>query len=92
MRHPKAAEDIKILVEINEYTDFDCCEVARLLVRYEGAVFAEEPMTLIRKILGRWGLTKTQVFAKARSIHWDTSVYLARSKFKENLDWDECRT
>lgn len=86
-QHPQYKDDRQLLNQLMgaEPTDYNLAELARLIIRYEGFPGARDIQADLQKRLQQWQLTETELFAKARTIHADGSIYKGLGRGRE--DW-----
>jgi len=88
-QHPLYNRDrpvIDILL-LQEATDYNLAELARLRMRYQGFPGARDIQKDLNKALQQWGLTEAELFEKTRKIHDLGGIYKSRGK-KEEQDWN----
>ncbi|MEH1902126.1 MAG: DUF3288 family protein [Nostoc sp.] len=88
-QHPLYNRDrpvIDILL-LQEATDHNLAELARLRMRYQGFPGARDIQKDLDKVLQQWGLTEAELFDKTRKIHDLGGIYKSRGK-KEEQDWN----
>ncbi|MHC5674913.1 DUF3288 family protein [Nostoc sp.] len=88
-QHPLYNRDrpvIDILL-LQEATDYNLAELARLRMRYQGFPGARDIQKDLDKALQQWGLTEAELFEKTRKIHDFGGIYKSRGK-KEEQDWN----
>ncbi len=88
-QHPLYNRDrplIDILL-VQEATDYNLAELARLRMRYQGFPGARDIQKDLDKALQQWGLTEVELFEKTRQIHNLGGIYKSRGK-KEEQDWN----
>ena len=88
-QHPLYNRDrpvIDILL-LQEATDYNLAELARLRMRYQGFPGARDIQKYLNKALQQWGLTEAELFEKTRKIHDLGGIYKSRGK-KEEQDWN----
>ncbi|MEH1929990.1 MAG: DUF3288 family protein [Nostoc sp.] len=88
-QHPLYNRDrpvIDILL-LQEATDYNLAELARLRMRYQGFPGARDIQKDLDKALQQWGLTEAELFEKTRKIHDLGGIYKSRGK-KEEQDWN----
>jgi hypothetical protein len=87
--HPLYKRDRPIVdnLLLQEATDFNLAELARLRIRYQGFPGARDIQQDLDKILQRWGLTETELFARTRAIHAQGGIYKSRAT-REEQDWN----
>lgn len=75
--HPQNLKDSGTLASIpfSDPNDLHKCELARLLIRYEGFPGAERTKQGLASRLEGWGITKEQLFEQTRKIHAEAVVY-----------------
>jgi hypothetical protein len=88
LTHPQYTRDRQALDETMRATPddlFHLCELARLLIRYEGFPGAEDIHRDLQATLGRWQLSKDELFRRTREIHQTRPVY--RNSDSAQEDW-----
>jgi len=85
--HPQQRSDRQIVNTLleGEPTDYNLCELARLLIRYDGFPGARDIQTDLTKAMQRWNLTEDTLFTRTREIHQQGVVYKSRDAQRE--DW-----
>ncbi len=86
-QHPQASQDrlISQRLLVEEPTDFNLVELARLRIRYQGFPGATEIKADLDQALKRWQLTESELFEQTRKLHQQGGLYKPRSTKKE--DW-----
>jgi hypothetical protein len=87
-QHPQWSSDRQVVNQllVGEPTDFNCAELARMMVRYRGFPGGRDIQTDLEKTLKRWGLTEEALYEKTRQIHARETIYTVRTNKKE--DWN----
>jgi Protein of unknown function (DUF3288) len=73
--HPQWSRDSIIIeklksIAVIDIRDFDYCELARMIIRYEGFIIGDPQINKdLQAILSSWGETKNSLFKKTREIH-----------------------
>jgi hypothetical protein len=85
--HPQYGKDRPAVSELlqAEPDDYHLCELARLLIRYEGFPGADDIKRDLDIALRNWKLTKEVLFERTREIHQQRPVYRPGSSTQE--DW-----
>ena len=94
-KHPQEKLDLLTVSQLEEMGRDEplfLCELARLLIKYDGWVGSFALVKRINKLMVGTGLTKAELFEITRTIHSEQRMYSVKSKFVENLDWDSERT
>ncbi len=87
-KHPLAHID-KVIVRdilVQEKTDYNLAEVARLKIRYRDFPGAWDIQRDLDVILQQWEITEEELFAQARQIHSEGKVYRKKPN-EETEDW-----
>jgi Protein of unknown function (DUF3288) len=86
--HPQYQGDrtlVSDLLRVNEPTDLNLADLARLCIRYRGFPGARDIQADLLKVLQKWQLSEADLFAKTRKIHTLTKVYGATKDGRD--DW-----
>jgi Protein of unknown function (DUF3288) len=73
--HPQWGRDSVIIdrlksIAVIDAQDFDYCEVARMIIRYEGFIIGDPQINKdLQAILSSWGETKNSLFKKTRELY-----------------------
>jgi hypothetical protein len=86
-QHPQWSSDRQVVNRflVEEPTDFNLAELARLTVRYRGFPGGRDIQADLEKTRQRWKLTEEELFEKTREIHERGGLYSVRSNKRE--DW-----
>ncbi|WP_035991086.1 DUF3288 family protein [Leptolyngbya sp. KIOST-1] len=86
-QHPQYKTDRQVVSQllVGEATDYNLVELARLMIRYDGFPGARDIQADLKKALGRWQLTESELFEKTRAIHQQGEVYKGLGRGRE--DW-----
>ena len=87
-QHPQWRNDRQVVsrIMIEEPTDLNLAELARLLVRYQGFPGGRDIQSDLEAVLKKWKLTPEALFEKTRAIHAGEPIYTVRSNKRE--DWN----
>ena len=87
-QHPQWSSDRQVVNQllVGEPIDFNCAELARMMVRYRGFPGGRDIQADLAKTLKRWGLTEEALYEKTRQIHAGETIYTVRTNKKE--DWN----
>jgi hypothetical protein len=87
-QHPQWSSDRQVVNQllVGDPTDFNCAELARMMVRYRGFPGGRDIQADLAKTLKRWGLTEEALYEKTRQIHAGETIYTVRTNKKE--DWN----
>ena len=89
-QHPQARTDRSIVdtLLMEDATDRNLAELARLRIRYRGFPGARDIQVDLDKVLEKWQLTEDILFEKTRLIHATGNVYSqVRSNKRDEEDW-----
>jgi Protein of unknown function (DUF3288) len=88
-QHPLYNRDRPIVENllIQEATDYNLAELARLRIRYQKFPGARDIQQDLDRVLLQWDLTEEELFEKTRQIHSVGGVYKTRGK-REEEDWN----
>lgn len=89
-QHPQARTDRSIVdtLLMEEATDRNLAELARLRIRYRGFPGARDIQADLDRVLQKWQLTEDILFEKTRLIHAMGNVYSqVRSNKRDEEDW-----
>ena len=89
-QHPQARTDRSIVdtLLMEEATDRNLAELARLRIRYRGFPGARDIQADLDRVLQKWQLTEDLLFEKTRKIHATGNVYSqVRSNKRDEEDW-----
>ena len=86
-QHPQWSRDRQVADRLlrEDADDLNLAELARLKIRYQGFPGGRDIQKDLDKVMQRWSLTESDLFAKTRQIHHRTQIYTVRSNKKE--DW-----
>lgn len=86
--HPQWRTDRTTLDQLLQAqpTDFNLCELARLLVRYKGFPGGRDIQRDCQALLSRWKLSEEELYGRTRAIHSQGGVYSGRGK-GDDEDW-----
>ena len=86
-KHPQHSTDRAIVSNLllDDATDYNLAELARLKIRYQGFPGARDIQTDLEKVMQRWGYTEETLFEKTRQIHAQGQVY--RNRKNDQEDW-----
>jgi Protein of unknown function (DUF3288) len=87
-QHPQWSSDRQVVNQLltGEPTDFNCAELARMMVRYRGFPGGRDIQADLAKTLKRWGYSEETLYEKTRQIHAREAIYTVRTNKKE--DWN----
>ena len=87
-QHPQWSSDRQVVNQLlaGEPTDFNCAELARMMVRYRGFPGGRDIQADLEKTLKRWRFTEETLYEKTREIHAREAIYTVRTNKKE--DWN----
>ena len=87
-QHPQWRTDRQVVsrIMIEDSTDLNLAELARLLVRYQGFPGGRDIQADLEAVLKKWKLTPETLFEKTRAIHACEPIYTVRSNKRE--DWN----
>ncbi len=87
-KHPLAHIDRDIVkaILVQEKTDYNIAEVARLKIRYQGFPGAWDIQHELDLILKNWEISEEELFTQARLIHSTGRVYRQKQD-KDTEDW-----
>lgn len=77
-QHPQASGDRQILnplLNVEEPSDLQLADLARLRIRYHGFPGARDIQTDLDRVLQKWKLTEEQLFEQTRELHAQRAVY-----------------
>lgn len=86
--HPQWRTDRNTLDQLlqSQPTDYQLCELARLLVRYRGFPGGRDIQKDCQAVLSRWQLSEDKLFSRTRELHQQGGVYTGRGK-GDDEDW-----
>jgi hypothetical protein len=87
-QHPLYRGDrslVNDLLRAEPPTDRNFADLARLCIRYRGFPGARDIQTDLVKVLNKWQLSESELFAKTRTIHAETKVYNSTKDGRD--DW-----
>jgi hypothetical protein len=88
-QHPQYRGDrtlVNDLMRVAEPSDHNLADLARLCIRYRGFPGARDIQADLEKLLKKWQLSESQLFAKTRKIHTEIKVYGSIKK-NDRDDW-----
>ncbi|MCG9892426.1 MAG: DUF3288 family protein [Thermosynechococcaceae cyanobacterium MS004] len=87
-QHPQWQSDRQVVnkLMVEDPTDFNLAELARLTVRYQGFPGGRDIQADLETLFKKWQLTPETLFAKTREIHGRAPIYTVRSNKRE--DWN----
>ncbi|MDY6939580.1 MAG: DUF3288 family protein [Cyanobacteriota bacterium] len=89
-QHPQARTDRGIVntLLVEEPTQINLVELARLRIRYRGFPGARDIQADLDRVLQNWQLTEDTLFEKTRQLYATGSVYAqVRSNKRDEEDW-----
>lgn len=88
-QHPLWQSDRAIVntLLIEEPTDYNLAELARLRIRYRGFPGARDIQGDLDKVMQQWSYTEAALYEKTRQIHAAGPVYKVRGRKGEAEDW-----
>jgi Protein of unknown function (DUF3288) len=88
-QHPLYNRDRPLIdsLLVQEPTDYNLVELARLRIRYQGFPGARDIQRDLDKVLQQWGFSESELYEKTRALHDVGGLYKSRGK-KEEQDWN----
>lgn len=89
-QHPLWQSDRAIVntLLIEEPTDYNLAELARLRIRYRGFPGARDIQADLDKVMQQWSYTEAALYEQTRQIHAAGPVYKVRGRKGEAEDWN----
>jgi hypothetical protein len=86
--HPQWRTDRNTLDQLlqSQPTEYHLCELARLLVRYQGFPGGRDIQKDCQAVLSRWQLSEAELYQRTRALHQQGGVYTGRGK-GDDEDW-----
>jgi len=87
-QHPQYQGDrslVSDLLRADQPSNLNLADLARLCIRYRGFPGARDIQADLLKVLQKWQLSESELFAKTREIHSSTKVYGATKDGRD--DW-----
>lgn len=85
--HPQYRSDRAVVNQLltGEASDYNLCELARLIIRYKGFPGARDIQKDLGRALEKMGLTEEELYEKTRSLHAKGGIYQNLGRDRE--DW-----